>query len=291
MLKLVEQMRKRKLNNEIIIREEKRIEAQKLEKQNESKRNRRKELVPHHSYAISGEFITIASLAELPEIAPKCGAARKESLVTPKLSRKLSRNLTRKFTFLKPLADSEPKTPDEAATHPDFYSSLVPVLGVTFAEAGKEPKTSKGSLSQRIGRLTRSEFQAMACNASRSSFVVSGSFALKEGGAKSLEGKKAEQGECGVSEREWKKASNAEISDNIKTVLVENCSLRKLHDPNALSILPVDRLKRKSELVKEQSTLNRYNMIVVDDTGRNKAMEQPQMGNCYCEYRETATEA
>lgn len=274
MLELVEQMRKRKLNDEIRIREEKRIEAQRLEKQSENKRNRRTGLVAHHSYTVSGEFVAVAALAELPEIAPKCGAVRKESLVAPQLSRKLSRNLTRKFTFLSPHSDSGQKTPDESPPHPDFYSSLVPALGVTFTEAGKEPKTTKDSLSQRMGRLTRSEFRAMACGASRKSLGEAGDFGLKR------EGEEGEQDRGGVSERVWRKTSNAEVSESVRSVLVENYSLRKLHDPNALSILPVDRQKRKGVLVKEQNNLNGYNMIVIDDTGRNKATERPQVGNC-----------
>ena len=184
----VEEMRRKRLAEEAQKQEDQRIEARKNKKLQEL-RERKKfntggtininsyKQSEVQSYDLSGNVVEVAFLSKLPNLVPTCAKAAdkpeaKNGVSTERVAFRRNNN---KAQAAKELLGSASYNEDallKAASAKDHdnsklkyttgpYDKIVPAIGVTFTEIGKNPKVRNESLGQLMGKITKAEFRTL----------------------------------------------------------------------------------------------------------------------------------
>ena len=123
------------------------------------------------SYDVNGKAVSLQRIKVFPELISKCGnvvvhndprsATLQENPAV--IISKHSRD-SHKPKFDENASPKENTRPRDLAPIPfvtGVYESIVPAVGVTFYETGKNPKMSNASLSKQMGRMSKTELQTM----------------------------------------------------------------------------------------------------------------------------------
>eukprot|EP00826_Nyctotherus_ovalis_P005504 TRINITY_DN11247_c0_g1_i13.p1 TRINITY_DN11247_c0_g1~~TRINITY_DN11247_c0_g1_i13.p1 ORF type:complete len:263 (-),score=68.66 TRINITY_DN11247_c0_g1_i13:22-810(-) len=167
-------MRKKRQNDEAKAQQERQMEERRLRKMKEleeaAKKSRKPVEQPLYTYDLQGQYVDVVTLNSLPIIVPKCSKQpetilAEEAVLDTSIKADKMRKLSTKLSFmnevLTDLREKVPRSSGVVSPYAGCYRSFIPALGVTFSEEGREPKKVDGSISQRTGRITKTQFQSM----------------------------------------------------------------------------------------------------------------------------------
>ncbi len=164
---LIEQLRKERLADERRKRDELTKESIQRKRIQEARAGAKGSALQQSSYDINGNVINVQRLKVFPNLVPTCGKVVITGSV-PDDSKAFP-----SARVLKPTKGADPPSvlTDSPATKPSLsaqagecrglYEALVPATGVTFSEAGKNPKCGGGTVGKQMGRMSKTELQTM----------------------------------------------------------------------------------------------------------------------------------
>lgn len=298
LLLTIEDMRKKRQSDEAKALQEKQMEERRLKKIKEleeaAKKSRKPVEQPLYTYDLQGQYVDVVTLNSLPVIAPKCSKQpetmpAEEAALDTSIKADKMRRLSTKVSFmnevLTDLREKVPRSSGVVSPYAGCYRSFIPALGVTFSEEGREPKKVDGSISQRTGRITKTQFQSMLADPLfgtaeedvfkkgrlQSTSTFAGRLALGAGSPEELS----------RTQRVWNRTAQGgvEVSENVGVVLVEDFSRARVLNPNQLSVLPLDnplQWKKKTEAPKSMG-LTAYGLAELEkmEATRYKPIEVP----------------
>lgn len=129
------------------------------------------------SYDSNGRAVSVQIIQKFPNIAPKCGQVTGEPEISKQeIFANFHLNSPRKratrggtqqsFKTLNSQKDTVNVVPVVIHKEGAVYESIKPSEGVTFAETGKDPKANKGTIGEKSGRLTKTQFYSILGEAS-----------------------------------------------------------------------------------------------------------------------------
>ncbi len=169
--KMIEEMRNRQREEELQKIQDQRMEAEKLrllEEQENRKKANKNSGAALPSYDMFGQVVEVAPVRSFPNLTTRCSSNQKSlETVEAKTSRKPFVHIIHKG----PRTSNEPWEMEVAksarleqdGTRPGLmlqrvYETIVPAMGVTFSEGGKNPKANRGPEAPLSHRLTKAEY-------------------------------------------------------------------------------------------------------------------------------------
>lgn len=235
------------------------------------------------SYDLQGRTVVIQTPQKLPNIAPKCNSASKD-LNEEKFSKQFSRELKKKpqkneVRFGRTMRTETPGI----VYHKEgaVYDSFKPAEGVTFSEKGKNLKINTLTLSEKVGRLSKTAFYSTLSEVSLkiANNLPSLLSLSPTSNGENLRGRNLTD----VSLHSVTPQMNSSIGfqSNVSQILVGNLSSPKFWEPKEIprSFIPKIRRKRKSaEDIGPRnikSDIDDFNMNILDRPSEIKNQKYP----------------